>query len=348
MIPALSIAPGRLAIATRRAGLHAPVPSQLPAGVLLCGPWGGLEPRQLHLRARSIGLARGPYVIHRCCFPRSAPLAAAEQRLHNQLLQAAGAVDDQSSRGARTRERRRRLLEGPARASPTVAMVQVMLDIQDSPWPSVLCTGLFTFAIARPRHVTMLVFHNTGRAPECFPGSSGFFEARGVLFRPLSYAELEQRLRNIDVNASGWPRRLASKKLCDTRPLWGLLFREELRDYSWWGYGDVDGLFGGGVRRLFSPTLLSRYDVLSGYCREGRLTPEGAVASGGSLRFEHHGSATEVELLRRSLLANRTRTQCRRRSSGALQLFRNSDRLRDLVRKWLPAWRPFLAGVDAP
>jgi len=51
-------------------------------------------------------------------------------------------------------------------------------------------------------------------------------------------------------------------KICDFRPAFGLIFSHLLRDSDYWGYCDVDVLFG-NVSTYLQRDYLSRYDVLS-------------------------------------------------------------------------------------
>jgi len=51
-------------------------------------------------------------------------------------------------------------------------------------------------------------------------------------------------------------------KLCDLRPLFGHIHEAEFRGYDFYGWCDVDLLFG-DVRQFYTDAVLSRYDVLS-------------------------------------------------------------------------------------
>lgn len=54
----------------------------------------------------------------------------------------------------------------------------------------------------------------------------------------------------------------APYKLCDYKPLYGDLFKQELINYSHWGYCDVDLLFG-DLKLAFSEERLIQYDKIS-------------------------------------------------------------------------------------
>lgn len=47
-------------------------------------------------------------------------------------------------------------------------------------------------------------------------------------------------------------------KLCDLRPLYGAVFKDELRGYDFWGYCDVD-LIWGDIRKYVTDELLEKY-----------------------------------------------------------------------------------------
>lgn len=51
-------------------------------------------------------------------------------------------------------------------------------------------------------------------------------------------------------------------KLCDYKPLYGVLFEDELKQYSHWGYCDVDLIFG-NLSHFITDNLLDEYDKLS-------------------------------------------------------------------------------------
>ena len=50
-------------------------------------------------------------------------------------------------------------------------------------------------------------------------------------------------------------------KLCDIHPAYGQIFEELIADYEFWGYGDIDLVYG-NLERLFLPKLKG-YDILA-------------------------------------------------------------------------------------
>ena len=57
-------------------------------------------------------------------------------------------------------------------------------------------------------------------------------------------------------------------KLCDFRPAYGDVFGDYIKGYDFWGWGDIDLIYG-DLRYFFTDEILSMYDVISGW---GHLT----------------------------------------------------------------------------
>lgn len=51
-------------------------------------------------------------------------------------------------------------------------------------------------------------------------------------------------------------------KLADFKPLYGLVFSDEIRDHEFWGYCDLDLVFG-RIRNFVTPEVLSAFDVIT-------------------------------------------------------------------------------------
>jgi len=68
-------------------------------------------------------------------------------------------------------------------------------------------------------------------------------------------------------------------KLCDLKPALGYIHREELKDFDFWAFGDIDLVYG-NLRRYFTDDRLARHDIfsthqrrVSGHCCLLRNTP---------------------------------------------------------------------------
>lgn len=53
-------------------------------------------------------------------------------------------------------------------------------------------------------------------------------------------------------------------KVCDFKPFYGLMFKSHLKDYEYWGYCDVDVMFG-DLSKVINPTFLHEVDVFSAH-----------------------------------------------------------------------------------
>jgi hypothetical protein len=51
-------------------------------------------------------------------------------------------------------------------------------------------------------------------------------------------------------------------KLCDFKPAYGYIFADFIKDYDFWGYCDIDIIFG-NIRAFMTDELLNEYDVIS-------------------------------------------------------------------------------------
>lgn len=80
-------------------------------------------------------------------------------------------------------------------------------------------------------------FHDISFVDYCAKASS----AIGVSFSPLTY-----------------------RKLRDLRPFYGVIHYEEIKDYDFWGFGDVDLVFG-NIRKFYNDDILERFDILSAH-----------------------------------------------------------------------------------
>ena len=51
-------------------------------------------------------------------------------------------------------------------------------------------------------------------------------------------------------------------KFCDFRSAFGVIFQDYIKDYNFWGHGDLDVIFG-NIRNFMTDEILSNYDVIS-------------------------------------------------------------------------------------
>jgi len=67
-------------------------------------------------------------------------------------------------------------------------------------------------------------------------------------------------------------------KLCDFKPAYGYIFKDLVKDYTFWGYCDMDIIFG-NIRAFMTNELLCEYDVIS--ARHDYLTGSFALFRNG-------------------------------------------------------------------
>lgn len=119
----------------------------------------------------------------------------------------------------------------------------------------------------------------TLRTMECNPSVDflliGDFEPPGysvppnVHLRALSRWELRTRIRrHLDLTLLF----LKIRKLCDLKPTFGHLFAKELEPYSWWGWADLDVVYG-DIRGRLSGLDMDRLDAISTYERHPSSGP---------------------------------------------------------------------------
>lgn len=58
-------------------------------------------------------------------------------------------------------------------------------------------------------------------------------------------------------------------KICDFRPTYGILFKEELQGYDFWGQCDIDQIFG-DINFYITNNMLKNYDIISS--RKGKIS----------------------------------------------------------------------------
>ncbi len=79
-----------------------------------------------------------------------------------------------------------------------------------------------------------------------------------VKFLPTTLEQLNQEInRVLDTKVP-----LSPRKLCDIRPAYGKVFQEEIKDYDFWGFCDVDIVWG-DIRKFVTKGMLGDYDIIS-------------------------------------------------------------------------------------
>jgi hypothetical protein len=75
-------------------------------------------------------------------------------------------------------------------------------------------------------------------------------------FTLSDFNQLATKKLGFDINIQ------AGYKVCDLRPAFGHIFEDHIKGYDWWGYTDIDIIFG-QIRAFMTEELLQEYDVVS-------------------------------------------------------------------------------------
>lgn len=82
---------------------------------------------------------------------------------------------------------------------------------------------------------------------------------KNVKFISFTFDQLKERLTTILGVAIP---DIQPYKLCDFRPAYGLVFQKELQNYAFWGYGDIDLIYG-NLSLFLTPETLNNSDILA-------------------------------------------------------------------------------------
>ena len=82
-----------------------------------------------------------------------------------------------------------------------------------------------------------------------------------VTIRPLTLDEFNERA-SAAVGTAITIERARIRKICDFKPVYGLMFADDLREYDWWAFSDLDVVWG-DIRRFVTDDLLHAHIVVS-------------------------------------------------------------------------------------
>jgi len=95
------------------------------------------------------------------------------------------------------------------------------------------------------------IFISDCTAPSNAPSNTKFIHTSFDDYKSLVSEKLD-----INFNPS------SAYKLCDLRPTFGLIHSDLIKDYDFWGYGDVDVIYG-DIRHFYTDAILSKHTTLS-------------------------------------------------------------------------------------
>lgn len=85
--------------------------------------------------------------------------------------------------------------------------------------------------------------------------------AKNIIVHKMSFAEFRQMVQS----KFDFPIVLDRPyKICDYRPAFAYILSEYVKDYNFWGWGDLDVVYG-DIRHFVTDDVLSRYKMISGY-----------------------------------------------------------------------------------
>jgi hypothetical protein len=115
-------------------------------------------------------------------------------------------------------------------------------------WPEWI--DLYLFSCGQNPQVDFIFFTDCPIPAVTYPNT---------IFHPMTFSEycdlVSERL-----HINFHPER--AYKLCDLRPFYGVIHQEELRDYEFWGYGDIDLVYA-DLSCLLTPRRLKRCDLIT-------------------------------------------------------------------------------------
>lgn len=80
-----------------------------------------------------------------------------------------------------------------------------------------------------------------------------------TFFYNYNYKDYCERISQT-LNVKFYPKN--AYKLCDVRPFYGILHKKELEDYQYWGYGDIDLIYG-DLALLLNEKNLGKYELIT-------------------------------------------------------------------------------------
>jgi hypothetical protein len=81
---------------------------------------------------------------------------------------------------------------------------------------------------------------------------------KNIKFMPMSFDEMN----TVFNEKLGFEVVLNYRKLCDLKPTYAHVFEDELKDYDFWGFCDMDIIWG-NIRKFLTPDILRNYDIIS-------------------------------------------------------------------------------------
>ena len=138
-------------------------------------------------------------------------------------------------------------------------MPEVMVDYRNSAIAIIVCHigempwyfSYFLHSCKFNQSIDFLILTDETSLPKYIP--------KNVQILQTSLAEINElatQKMGYDINIKN------GYKLCDFKPTYGVVFSDLLKNYDFWGFGDID-VFYGNIREFITEDLLANYDLIS-------------------------------------------------------------------------------------
>jgi len=103
------------------------------------------------------------------------------------------------------------------------------------------------------KHITFLIFTDNEFSDNADIGNLKFITSSLGAFNALASSKL-----GVEVNIKN------GYKLCDFRPMYGLIYEDYIKEFDFWGYCDTDIVFG-DLQKILTDEILGNYDIISSH-----------------------------------------------------------------------------------
>lgn len=95
----------------------------------------------------------------------------------------------------------------------------------------------------------------------CTDDKRPFTTPPNVTIRDQSFADFKKHVaQKLSLEEDDFP--LTPYKLCDLKPFYGIIFSEDINEYKYWGFCDLDVLYG-NLSSFFTEKILRRHSIIS-------------------------------------------------------------------------------------
>lgn len=115
-------------------------------------------------------------------------------------------------------------------------------------WPEWI--DLYLYSCSKQRNIDFLIYTDCDIPQMVYPNT---------IFHEMSF-EAYCQLVSERLAIPFKPRR--AYKLCDLKPFYGIIHKKELNGYDWWGFGDIDLVYG-DLSLLLNEANMNKYDLLT-------------------------------------------------------------------------------------